>query len=725
MPLVRSELTIPYSSIAALAAADNVQEASAMIRREFRDLCARNLLRRRRRRATQRHDAVGPWRRCEEDGVVQFTKEADAESALWARMERIPQQKRGRRVVLIGESVARALFLDPLFNCAGALQTMCASVAGEKSVELVDLARNGLVPKQALELIASAKLLNPDVYVVFAGNNFPRIPPAGDASAARAATALRATGSWRAVTGYPARFARRQAQLFVTRLAASARAQNVPLVYVIPAYNQRDWRFDAGWTSPLLTHTEQMIRGRRLRQAEVLLEEGQLDEVERVVLDALRGEEIPSPWALQLLGHVSQARHANDEARKLFDSAANAVSALLVPTFRLCTPVVAETLREHDRTDVTMVDLPRLFEDVHGGKPVGREFFLDHIHLSHQGVQCAMAGVAEKILPLLGLPARSHAELYAAAAPPNPDANAQAHFMAAWLNAASGQPAELVRYHTQRAVAATPAILPAIDAYVRRTLRRVPDALCADSEAVPRIREQFPAIARIITRPRRDAKRVHPELLRVWHGITRRDGGQEGEMLDPSLPNDYAIGPTAFDLLDGRLEDGRDFGLLSLFGVRTILTSRDSQSAFWFCWQRPSSCLRLQFVSRVRGLAAGRRVVVTLNDRPVYDWIGSDRWRQVDCIVSEPALRAGENVLRILWPDPGYTHADHVARMAALLEGASPVYPAALYERQIYAPSGEISRFVARAVETPENQGATGLTAAIGRRQRQGPPEIL
>src|SRR5262245_297280 len=68
-------------------------------------------------------ETIAIWRRTLVDGERVFVRDATLDDDLfWSAAARIGPKTR-RRIVLLGESVARGAYLDPLFNCASALQT--------------------------------------------------------------------------------------------------------------------------------------------------------------------------------------------------------------------------------------------------------------------------------------------------------------------------------------------------------------------------------------------------------------------------------------------------------------------------------------------------------------------------------------------------------------------------------------------------------------------------
>ncbi|HVQ40430.1 MAG TPA: hypothetical protein VMS31_23010, partial [Pyrinomonadaceae bacterium] len=85
---------------------------------------------------------VGTWEATDEANGRAFVRvNAGDPWHLWANVQRIPPKGSRRRVVLLGESVARGLLYDPQFNPALALQEILNTACGPSDIEVVDLAR--------------------------------------------------------------------------------------------------------------------------------------------------------------------------------------------------------------------------------------------------------------------------------------------------------------------------------------------------------------------------------------------------------------------------------------------------------------------------------------------------------------------------------------------------------------------------------------------------------
>src|SRR4029078_11870529 len=94
-------------------------------------------------------DHIGIWKRKVENGQTCFVRrmEAMAEWHWWANLGRIEARGAKRRVLLVGESVARGYLYDPEFTPALALEKILAPHFGADGIEVIDLARTNLGDK--------------------------------------------------------------------------------------------------------------------------------------------------------------------------------------------------------------------------------------------------------------------------------------------------------------------------------------------------------------------------------------------------------------------------------------------------------------------------------------------------------------------------------------------------------------------------------------------------
>ncbi len=164
---------------------------------------------------------------------------------LWADVQLIPPKGERKRLLLLGESVARGFLYDPDFNPAKALAACVPAVLGQP-IEIVDLAKTDLTGSQLTALISAAPALEPDVLVVFAGNNWLLADPR---DRLLEAAALREGGALGLKTRREQRLA-----AFIDTLRGQLRelSARLPIVLVVPEINLLDWRFDGKADAPWL-----------------------------------------------------------------------------------------------------------------------------------------------------------------------------------------------------------------------------------------------------------------------------------------------------------------------------------------------------------------------------------------------------------------------------------------------------------------------------------------
>jgi hypothetical protein len=151
------------------------------------------------------------------------------------------------RVCLFGESAAAGYLYAPDLTPAGVLEWQLRAVAGEGAVEVVDLSRTNETLASLTATLESAVQIQPDVVVVFAGNNWnlletPEISPyaTGVAALQRFAEAWRAGGP-----AGPAALAADRLRGIVAaaceRIALIARAIGAPVILVVPEVSLTGW----------------------------------------------------------------------------------------------------------------------------------------------------------------------------------------------------------------------------------------------------------------------------------------------------------------------------------------------------------------------------------------------------------------------------------------------------------------------------------------------------
>jgi hypothetical protein len=382
-----------------------------------------------------------------------------------ARLELAPKRAPlPLRVCLFGESTAAGYLYAPHLTPAQVLEAQLRAVAGAGACEVIDLARTNETLPGLLATLLAALQIQPDVVVLFAGNNWtlletPEVSPYVPSTTARQryALALREAG----VAG-PVRLAeerlRQRAESACAEIAAIAAAVGIPVVAVVPEVNLADWhnRQPVPWLPGGATARWYALYRRALRRlagpggspsaaaaairmgargaepvapasatdasvapsgthstalAATVKPAAAAEAAASIVAIAqemqhLDGGLCPTTWRLlaeaaALAGDLAEARRA---CLAEIDAAAYATQAFLAA------PQAGSAPRELLRRAAAVhgwacVDLPAIFA-AHTGSPLpGRRLFLDYCHLTREGMHLAMAAVAAEVLRLSGMEA--------------------------------------------------------------------------------------------------------------------------------------------------------------------------------------------------------------------------------------------------------------------------------------------------------------------------------
>jgi hypothetical protein len=402
-------------------------------------------------------DQIGLWSKRAGSNGVSYVR-ADSRSSAdwrlarerWADVEIIPPKSKRRRIILLGESVARGYFYDPLYTPASVLQTLLERHLPE-GAEVIDLAANDLSSSELLELLFKAPALSPDALVIFAGNNWTPAPlhlTLADGSARhQAAAALRAGG----VPALKCLLEDRVSYLVSEQLRMLPRAlqaMRIPAVLVVPEFNLVDWHEDPGNNAPWLSGAANRQWWDHHLRARRALEENdpRLAREHAEALLALDGGLAHN--GLEIMGKVLAAVGEHAQARVVLERARDGRIWDIAVRSPRCHASIQNGLRRAASEQVRIVDLPEIFCASRAHRLPDRSVFMDYCHLSAASIALAMANVAQAVVPDVTLP------------PPDvlcngpgirvaPEVESNAHFLAAIHNAHWGQSRDIIRHHVR------------------------------------------------------------------------------------------------------------------------------------------------------------------------------------------------------------------------------------------------------------------------------------
>lgn len=552
-------------------------------------------------------------------------------AVLWADVEHVPGPGPARRVVVLGESVARGYLLDPVFTPTRALAHALDVLAPGEAYQCVDLARTSLDLFELRHLIDRLPALAPDVVVVLAGNNWSIscysrdiLPPL--------ATALRAGGPG----AFQAEFARSVVEPQVRAVLSDLRTlrdrTGAQVVVVVPEFNLLAWDpvGEADVVEALLLPADDLRDWYAARaSAEAALAENRYTET---VEFADRMRELDggvSPVAGHLAGRAlladgdgAAARVALERSR---DSLYGTTLAYLPRAPRWLQELLVAFGVEHG---MDVVDSRAILST---SGPAGLlpdpDLFYDYVHLTDTGFQRVMTEVARCVAarPAADVPVVSPVEA---------SVRASALLLAAVYNSFCGQSRDAVAAYVERACA-TDDVDWVIDALAQLVSR---DGAAWSDAALPLL-TSMPNVARLFDR----LAQSRPTVSRLWslqellpvRGARRPRGPRDlievtGERLGTSrVPN---------------RTPGRCF-LQATVGRSSLPFAQPAA-----CPPGPPATLRLTY--RTPHAEPGAEIVVAVENREIARLAASIRWAVATLVLPDGSLRPGVNRVHLHWPMP-------------------------------------------------------------------------
>jgi len=648
------------------------------------------------RKAGARHDQpkdIGIWKPVLESGQVAFVRPPNSDPwRLWAAVDHIKPKGNKFRIVLLGESVARGFFLDPDFNCALALQTILESATGRQDIEIVDLARNSLNFSELKELLEPTLAVDPDAYVIFAGNNWSPNCIEGVMDFDQAGELLRRKGSWAVVRNYAEELAREQVYLLVEFLGNMSKERSIPVVFIIPEFNLQDWEVNHGWQNPLVGGDLARQQSRLKAEAESALAIGNLNLAADLAERLIEIGEGAAPMGFDILASCRIIQGNIAEAREYKEKAIDSIQTFNTGISR-CPTALQEALRQHGEAQgLLMVDLPLIFRESFPTELPGRKYFFDFCHMTADGLWMAMACAAEKILPLLGEPARAWHEIECYRQPVNRQVTAKAHLGAAIVSAYLGQSYQAIYYHCSEALRQSPESYDLMRVVIECHLRRSHDIehvnRLGDYSMEPRLalRGMNPAVAY------NAGNDLYPLLVQAVTDVLSTSHLEIARDLADLLIEEHRVTEYGSNLLSRAYLDITSSQLEYLWELdQAFLKSYQAETRFRLVSQADEAT-SVSFTCRVPGEEEfDREAKLSVNGTVIQTFRVNSRWQKWTVIIPGELLYRGINSLVLSWPDPVIKREQRVQEVAAALES----FPLTRRIKDLYQVYGEVYEFKA------------------------------
>jgi hypothetical protein len=555
-------------------------------------------------------------------------------------------------VLLLGESVARGFLYDPDFNPAQALEAALSTTLGEP-VEIVDLAKVNLSGLQLMDLISTAPALEPDIVVIFAGNNKFDIPDRHlDAMILREQGAL----------GFKAQRERRFAGgLDILRRQLAGLSARVPVVLVIPEINLADWRLDANADAPWLPPGRNQRWLACRKEALSALGARRLDEAEALAHEMVDLDAGTTASGWSILADCARIKGDLAAARMFFERARDA----RLWDFTFQTPRINTMIQRALRGcalpgRIAVVDLPSCFATWQGGELPGRGLFLDYCHLTSEGIRIAMAATALELTNLLdagrSLPGLD--DLVKNIPSPSPYIEGTAHFAGALHSADWGQSSSFISYLCREAARQSPEVRQAMRVYLETQVRRTPTWACKACESLSAL--TTPSVKRYIVGI---PKHFHPVLLPAIAEALEENGLPCLAFLDDLRKQERSLTDRPSDLLDPYHRPS----LADLDWREWPTENLRAYSPTWrFPWvsREPGEVAFTLDCRRVGAVDSGE-CEVRINGTSVTRLPVTTEWSTLRFSAPGTLVQSGVNWLEIGWPTDlpdGAEEVEHIAR---------------------------------------------------------------
>lgn len=622
---------------------------------------------------------VGIWEPVLREGKRHYVRNPNPgePSGLWANVARIPPKGPHRRIVLLGESVARGFFFDPYFNPSMALQHVLRELTGDRGVEVTDLARSDLSLEQLRELATTAVDLSPDAVVVLAGNNWTPMPHLSPMGFHELASILRSGSGMVDVKHFLENELRSRVQSIISTLCALAVQHGFLLVIAIPEFNLVDWHTDVA-SPPLIASggTAEWLRTRS--DAGNRLSTGELDEAQILGRRILALDQGTTPVGCNILAEVSLRRGFLDEARKYLEMARDSVLCSARTDPPRCYSIIQETIRQEAlKKKYIAVDLPHVLQTRWNGALPDRRMFLDYCHFTVEATQVSMAAIAEELLPrLFNLQASARRIAEAELKVPE-KVVAEAHFLAAIHNANWGQEAQIVRYHCQTALDLSPDVSRMMTLFLDFHIRRAPSSLCKAFEEMCGL-QNLAAINLLFSPSIPAEEEFLNEILieEVIEGLRKTEPGLRAKM-ESLLTQEHGVQRRSVDLLR-KAYSGTSFIVAQDQANRAYYLAHSRTSRFRLVC-KSSEMIRLSISYRCRHGNCEEPIAIFVRGSNVACIPPSAKWETAEILLPAEAVRPGINPIEIHWPTTKVTLtalrndiADNLER--TILKEPTPIY---------------------------------------------------
>lgn len=409
---------------------------------------------------------IGIWKYNKENETF-FRDPKDAKDyQLWAKIPEFSLKKNRLRIVLIGESVARGYFYDPELTPAAILENTLKNNIGEDSVEVIDLARIDLSIEALIKLFKQSLIIDPDIIVIFAGNNWGYDIDELNEFEYKQLYMLDRKYIFDKLREIREVKMTKLVDVFFKMLSTT----KIPILVIIPDNNLKDWKHNNGHTYfPLSINNQKEIMSIK-DEIDKHLSCSEYQKAQELASKLIQLEPY-SAIGYEYKAQLLQKQGEFNKARELYKIAqeTNLYNPQSAPC---CYPFIQKMLLEKSiKSGYSVVNLPEIFAKLYGEDISGDNLFLDYCHMNIYALNVAMNYIAAEILKIKGIDTKYH-DTYTDL---KNEKKSIAHFYAAIHCAHRGnQPYDIIYRQCIKAIQAFPDISTYMLEFLRLKTNKVP-----------------------------------------------------------------------------------------------------------------------------------------------------------------------------------------------------------------------------------------------------------
>jgi hypothetical protein len=459
----------------------------------------------------------------------------------------------------------------------------------------------------------------------------------------------------------------------VSDVATEYKRSGVPLVWIIPESNLRDWRdpvtnaphlpgdLNREWLK-LYEEAQRALSNREPAQAEKLAEK-------MIAVDG--GVCVAGYYILADCRRLANDRHGERKYLELARDAQcwdSSMSRIPKP-YSVTQDAIREEMAEHGQQ---VIDLSLIFEAyLHGDLP-DRRLFLDHCHLTTEGIRVAMGAAASSVLRSLKGVEVSWRALINDHIAPSPQIEAEASFLAAIHDAHWWQSYDMVHHFCARALRSSPRVAELMLNYIDlQNHTAVPVGMSEAEDHILHLGS--PLIHRYLFG--NNNKRLDPLLLGAMAEALEEVGVGAKDRLKQLRREEHSVKLGEIDLLSyyyhSAAQQPQELEALNWPSAYRLPNDVRYFRAYWpesrFVFVGEAGCaVNLCLTCRLPKPGEGK-ITIAINGEPQVELSISSEWTTWDIDLPGEAVVDDLNEITVRWPMPEFQTAEALSKVTTRL----------------------------------------------------------